>query len=431
MENIPSTLKICALPDNSEDVTNVLHTENKTFYVLEAKFIRLLVDALKSSFEIIHPKKFEIGQLSKSSGHWTGMLGMLQDDECDIIVDLIAITKERTEAFDFSIPYYITDATFVTNKPEPLQKILTIIYVFSLNLWVAVGVAFIFMSLVFYIFNYRRLSYQKSLLEIYNVLLEQPFNFKIIRKLMSQRFLIFSWISGCMILTFSYKALLLSFFTFPPINGIHDIDELYEAVLQKSYICSTYSGSYLIGTLSDSEDNRLKIIGKSLQENSFNTLNVDGVLNQKDKVKYAFVTARPILLPLKQKYFLSQDSFFTMMFAIPMRKKFCCKSALNEIIRRISAAGLYDQMWHEKEMFASLKFIHDSNDKEVEQVLSFEECYGTFLILASGLLISLLTLSIEMFFPRASVRFNCFTKMKGRMCMKGFRFRSKYYLTNN
>ncbi|GIX95876.1 lig_chan-Glu_bd domain-containing protein [Caerostris extrusa] len=102
---------------------------------------------------------------------------------------------------------------------------------------------------------------------------------------------------------------------------------------------------------------------------------------------------------------LFEDSIISLMCAFPMKKGFCYKRKLNTLISRLNNAGLY------------LKIISDESYKiwlsdpaaqrssiAAEQPLSCTDLTGAFLTLLTGLLLSLLIVSMEIAQARLTKR---------------------------
>lgn len=81
---------------------------------------------------------------------------------------------------------------------------------------------------------------------------------------------------------------------------------------------STYAGNYYIDTLFDSQYNTLKVIGKSLKENSICRIEAYEFFPILLGGKSAYISDRRYLVSFQEAYFLSDDDFFMEMFAIPM-----------------------------------------------------------------------------------------------------------------
>ncbi|XP_076353787.1 glutamate receptor ionotropic, delta-1-like isoform X3 [Tachypleus tridentatus] len=106
-------------------------------YGLEIGLLDTLARKLNFSYVIKSPKDNEWGtRLSNQS--WTGMIGMVHRKEADIAVDSIAVTEERQEAVDFTLPYVYDSVRFVTSAPKTKERTLAIIRPFSWQVWLGI-----------------------------------------------------------------------------------------------------------------------------------------------------------------------------------------------------------------------------------------------------------------------------------------------------
>lgn len=396
--DFPKHVKLAALANRRSDAINAIDNgKGEIIYCLEASLIRLFARALKYSYTIENPKDTQIGQ-RLSSTNWTGLIGLLYREEADFSINMLGPTEERAEVVDFSYPYYITDVTFLTNKPEEMAKSFAIFYPFSYEIWLTLAIVYFVMSLVFFVISNKQKSYQLILISMFGSLLTQSLNFEF--KTLHKRLVLIFWSTGVMCLTYSYQATLLTFLTFPPLKGVHNMAELAKAVEEGTHICRTYKGSYIINTFLESEEQSLRIIGQSLKEHSGTLNDPKGFLDNLKIKKGAFITGRVFLRSLKEKYFLSQDRTFVMMFAIGMRKSFCCKKSLDKIIRRISEGGLYEKIWQDKDLFTRIKHLNEFISEEKEHQLSLGDTTAAFIIFIAGNIFASLVLLMEIILKR-------------------------------
>ena len=68
--------------------------------------------------------------LPAGGGNWTGLVGTLQHDKADFSVDL-TVTRERSEAVDFSAIYIAEPFAIFSSKPKPLPEYMSLIRPFE------------------------------------------------------------------------------------------------------------------------------------------------------------------------------------------------------------------------------------------------------------------------------------------------------------
>lgn len=144
-------------------------------------------------------------------------------------------------------------------------------------------------------------------------------------------FILSSFAVGSMLFSNCYSAVLLSFLTFPSLNGVRTIPELAIAVVGGKY-CTTYPGTFFPVALATSSDPNARIIGRNLLQNN-GLRSIDDVLkNSISSKNLAFISGESYFKPLTTKYFVSEDAFLPALQAIWMRKDFCCKERLNYFV---------------------------------------------------------------------------------------------------
>lgn len=198
-----------------------------------------------------------------------------------------------------------------------------------------------------------------------------------------------------MFLTFFYKATYLSFLTFPPTHGVHNVAELSTAVTKGTHICMTYDGSFYADALLESQDNLLKVIGKDLKKNALTDTGPYEFFSTLSGKKGAFVYDRHYLVPFQKSYFISQDDFFDEMFSIAMAKTFHCED-LDITVKKIRELGFYNKFMREKLIREEFKYAQlIINSEEGLTALPMEDFFGAFACLGFGYLISSLILITE------------------------------------
>lgn len=390
-------LNICSNEDDSSLISNVLiDSDGKISYAFEARFIQLLTEALKVTFTMKYPANYSMGE-PLPNGSWSGLIGMVQNGECDIAVDNIAVTEERSEVISYTYPYHIGSISFLTNKPEPSPKSLALIYPFTVEVWVAFLMSFFCMVLLFYLMFHKNLSFGSIMWVTYSVTIGQSCNSKF--NMTSHKLIFLSWVTGTLFLIYSYQATLLSFLSVPTMVGVRTIPDLSKAVAKGSHICATYPGSYVIEILETSPDEAMKIIGKAIRENYVSSDEPGKFLKSLGKGKGAFVTGRILLSHLSKKYFLSKDSFFMSVDGVVTRKSYPDKIKLNKIIRRITEAGFYLRFIHDKSTLYTIKHPPGNTEKGNEQ-LFLKDIGGAFVFLMVGESLAVIFLLIEICFHR-------------------------------
>ena len=286
----------------------VITTVTKT---VPKNLILLIKEALRVHLKFILPLEGEYGT-KLPDGNWTGMIGRVQRAEADLAVDLISITEERFQACNFSYPFFFTKHSFMTEKPKPISASLTLLYPFSLTVWIILAALVLFVSLVLFYLIKPKITFSNVLTKIFGSVLQQSINIKSRKR--NIKVILNTWILSIFVLSSSYKTLLLAFLSIPPLVGIKDIKDLARAAEQNSISCYTYKGGFSTQIFLDSDFDTWKSIGECLQRSDKKKSFIDA------PHKAVFIGDTHILETYKEKFFISEDSFFNTMYAFPVSK---------------------------------------------------------------------------------------------------------------
>lgn len=385
-------LRIGVLPcDAASKLDEIKTSEGTSLYVCDGYIIKLLSQILKFSYTVL--QNGGIGE-SQSDGNWTGCIGMVQNGKSDIAICSVAVTEERSHVVSFSNPYIYTALTFVTDKPQPLPNSYAIIYAFSWQLWLSLVISFVFMSLIIYKCFGCKQTYTKILTRMFGTLTEQSFDMQSTSSYI--RLTIISWVIGAMFITFSYKSVLLALFSFPNFSGIFNMKDLSKAAEDPAFQCFVREGSLVFKLLTQSNE---EPISKCIKRTPTVTNLVDSVYNY--TYKKASFGGRNYLSKFKRDFFIPDDEFFPVTVALIANKNFCCLELLNDVLLRLSEAGLFQKYQDDIEYldFISAKSSNDVNYSS-NRILKLTDLYGAFVFLILGLLLSTLVLVIEIIFHK-------------------------------
>lgn len=244
-----------------EQDTTIRNYDGTLMNVFHAPLIRALAKGLGMSFNIVIPEDDDTGY-KKPDGNWTGIVGMIARGEADLSIGDVTASEERREAVNFSYPLHVTFATFMTDKPEPQPNSFAIFHVFSIEVWIGIGLCLFLISLLLYFLLQKRKSYFTFLFNCIGCLLEQSFSFDVRQR--NTALLLLHWFIGVMVLTTSYKAVILSIITVPRMVGIRDISDLSKAAKENSIMCMTHKGCADIWI--NSSVDRFKLISACLKK---------------------------------------------------------------------------------------------------------------------------------------------------------------------
>lgn len=383
-------LKIAVLTSSFKIAPYAFYTLNETRYLHDTLLISTFCERLASKCKVITTPNGQFGSRSPD-GNWTGMMGMLQRKEADIAIGKLFFAYDRTEVAEL-YPYQFSPITFITDNPKYVTDKYGILHPFQPFLWVAIVVTLLLVQFLSYFFRNKKCSFQTVLLQFYGSLLEKSIDFEV-RKV-SAKLLVLSWVLGAMFITQSYKAVLLSFLTFPSLTGIRNIAELSVASEKSYFKCAAYGGSYVFLKALESGDESWQKIGKCVTRTNLQTTDFESFL--RPSYQKAFIGTRPLLRSLHRGYFISDDSFFTAMVCVAVRKTFCCKDTVDKFLHRLAAVGILNKLDRDDEFFFAYgKHNVGHQESNRNESLTLEDFAVAFFFLILGLLLASFVLLIE------------------------------------
>lgn len=401
--HFPKFLRVAATNSNFKILPDIYeYIGNEPRYIRDNSMIRILAKVLNFNFELVQPLDGPYGS-PLPDGNWTGIIGMVHREEADIAIGKLSITEQRSSVIDFSYPYQYIPISFITDQPQYLSDRYAVMRAYSLNGWIAIIASLILVQCASCIFQVNNKgSLQSMLLDIYGILLEMSINFRLHK--LNTKFLIFSWIIGAMFLSQGYKAILLSFLTFPTLTGIRNIPELAKAAEDSSFKCSTYPGSSVYQTILGNGGESWQKIGECINRTNPASYEFRSFLKSSSYRK-AFMGNQPYLQALYKSYFISDDAFFTDFFSIAVRKSFCCRHEINKAISKIACVGILEKLVKDEQFHQSLLETQESShDNAGNKKLSMEDLFGAFLILYIGMTLSIVALIAEILVSRWKMR---------------------------
>ena len=355
--------------------------DGKMLYIYNRELVLLIMQALGFLYKIVIPSDRKYGS-RLPDGNWTGIIGMVSRSEADLSVGKISLFEERTEVVNFSDPFFIIRVTFITDKLKPVSTNTALLYPFSRQLWILLGFMVIACSFFLFILMNKKQTFLSIFFKMLGSLLEKSVETKF------QKTRIRVFLGAWLVFTFSiingYKALLLSVLSFPLLTGIRDISDLGKAAKENSVDCITYRGHMLANIFLKSDSESERHIGRCLKENEINFGDPENTfLKSPDRIVYFSEDVLPNIY--NRMYFVSDDSFFNVLYAFPISKNFCCRNKLNEILHRLLATGIIGKYFDDERFLESSRFSKfASNETAINKQLTLHDLKGAFLVLVSG-----------------------------------------------
>ncbi|KAG8179387.1 hypothetical protein JTE90_003643 [Oedothorax gibbosus] len=370
----------------------------------EARYLKELISALGFDYEVRQPKDGEYGRLMKN-GTWTGLFGMIQRNEVDLVCAGLMMTDKRAGLADFTTPYSGTPLTFAIGKAgEKTPTTDAFLDPFQNKVWFAcLGTMF---AVAFIVRLEGRHSFLRILFELGGSVLRQRIA---IIDGSSMKMLLVLWSAYALLLSSTYSSMLLSFMTIPNQGkNVETFEQLAKAVKAGTHKCSVQRGTNTATYMIATETEHIQYLGKEIESN-------DWYYNTEDMGKHKtldyFSAEITYASELRFFYsgpgsqaFISRDTFSDVIIAMAVKKGFCCMEKLNSIIARFNAAGLYEKFVDDASFLYHLDYMKTSKPKKDEKKqLSFDRVKGSLVLLLVGYLASIIVFLGEIFMFKCRV----------------------------
>lgn len=386
----PDFLRIAVLPLRHLTELNTTHEEDQKFSGgVEARFIDVLSNSLRFEYQLLVPEDGEWGR-QEDDGSWTGMLGLVHRDEADVAIGHLTITQSRLADVDF-LPYTVEENTFATNLPGFLPRGSFYLAPFTLSVWLTSLALLSVMPVIFRLLMNKKVSMQTMYFSMFGVILYQPVTFSISD--IKDRILFFAWFTFALILSSSYRTVLLSSMTVPmQDHGVRTINELASAIIAGQYRATTSSGSVDKELLKTSEYAALRVIGEHIVEEEWLSDNI--VEAPKNFKKFTAVLGPRFFFqleygeaPFTTKWLFKETVNFWIV-GLAIRRNFCCKKQLANHIGRIVSTGIYHKLYQDELFKAQLNFKSKDLWLPGNRGLSLSDLSGAFILWTVGIFIS-------------------------------------------
>ena len=409
----PKFLRVAVISHDA--LVKLTETEDGNYQIVDGgpdgQLIKLCAQALKFSYKVVPSPDGTWGKFV--NGTWTGGIGLVHRNEADIGVSKFGVTLDRAEYIQYSYPYIIELFTFATQKPGLKTHMDAIIQPFSSEIWLAIFVTVIILSLFFALFQKSNLV--ESIQKVFEILISH--STKIKHDNIKSGLFLSAWILGSLFLSYGYVAVLLSFLTIPVLEKIpENIEELGEAVEAGTYKAMTYRGTNLLSGFLNDEREAIRDIVKHIESNkNFVPFNKTIILEVMQKEKMALISPDTgIKYLLQDEFYISHDFFEIQISAIIMSKSFCCKKEIDDFVHRISASGIYAKHVKDLLFLAGLKSKHPrSAIGNRARPLSLQDISGAFVLIITGHVFALISALIEIaYFNFFEKRMNQFAPLR-------------------
>ncbi|GLV43975.1 Kainate-type ionotropic glutamate receptor subunit 1D [Carabus blaptoides fortunei] len=354
---------------------------------------------------LLHPDS-NYGSYNKTTKEWNGMIRELRENRGDLAITDLTITAEREAGVDFTMPFMNLGISILYKKEMKIPpKLFSFISPFSSRVWIALGAAYVFTSVMLFIIGrispaewtnpYPCVEEPEYLYNQFNItncfwmtmgcLMTQGSDACPIG--ISTRMLAGLWFFFVLILNSSYTANLTAFLAvesfYRPINSIEDLAN------QNTIKFGAKTRGATANFFRDSNYTTYKKIWQYMETHpeDMEANNPAGV-NRADQTDYAFLMESTGILYTTERYCnLSQVGGLldNKGYGIAMRKDSSYRGILSTAVLRLQESGrlaqLKNKWWKEKKGGGKCRDVQTSVGAAE---LSLRNLGGVFLVLVVG-----------------------------------------------
>ncbi|XP_070000312.1 glutamate receptor ionotropic, delta-2-like [Penaeus vannamei] len=249
---------------------------------IDVSIINTLSQVLNFTYKVVVPEDGLWGG-PQPDGSVVGLIGLVARHEAHIAINEITITEARKTVVEFTWPYFMESSTCVSRAPEERNRAFAVLSPFSLQVWVAVGLSVLGVTIVVFLFGKLTVKCKGP---AGGALGLQELAFSVFRNLVVQGNLLFTdqwplrclfgaWYLYCYYVYAVYSGTLTAVLAIPdfedPIDSLSDILErasegFYPVVLRESsveYIFEAYGSTSITSRFLPNHDGCRSCLTKS------------------------------------------------------------------------------------------------------------------------------------------------------------------------
>ncbi|CAK1555313.1 unnamed protein product [Leptosia nina] len=414
--------KVKCPPDND---TCVEENADEKYEGFSVDLVKHIFDTLKKhnfnyTYSFLHDEDKSYGKYDPERKKWTGLIGDLLDKKADLAVCDLTITEERKSVVDFSVPFMTLGISILYTQERKISPgWFSFLNPYSFDMWIHTATAYCVVSIVLFVCS--RISpadwenpqpCDKDPEELENI-----WNFKncvwltmgsimtqgcdILPKAIGSRWVCAMWWFFAVIVCQTYIAQLSASMTSAleseRINSVEDLAKqnkiLYGAIREGS----------TIDFFRSSKDKMYRRMYENMMANPVVLLdsNDEGekrVLNGKNKYAF-FMESCTIEYKLKRDCNLKKvgGELDSKDYGIAMPANSPFRTHINRAILELKEFTILDQIkrkwWEEK--YDAKQCDNAPDESDVEGDLEMENLIGAFIVLAGGLVLSLIITAAE------------------------------------
>ncbi|GFY61482.1 lig_chan-Glu_bd domain-containing protein [Trichonephila inaurata madagascariensis] len=317
-----------------------------------------------SSYFVLPPRNLNI-----INGTWDGVIGLVQGEEADIGLGFLALSEERFEAIDFSNSYGALEKVFAAKEPGQMPKITAFTYPFSQNVWIFYTLMILAATVLFQRIMFRNATLLGSFLSVLGSIVTK--GMENVKDTPWRRVLFGLW------LTIATEGVL---------------DGRYKCLIPKESI----DGDLLLGSGID----YLVKLGEIVKKGDWKYSYAESLENLLDDTTAIIIPKSGLKILLGSPPYISvklSDDYS----GIALKKKFCCRKRLNDVLNGIINGGLYKK-WLDEESFAeTIRKILELQHENPQLQLTLEDLKLAFSVLCFGYALAFLAFLGEVLIPKS------------------------------
>ncbi|XP_027220187.2 glutamate receptor ionotropic, kainate glr-3 [Penaeus vannamei] len=334
------------------------------------------------------------------NGSWTGMLGDLVYNGKHIVINYFLMNHERCRDFDATYPYHAEGFGFLVRKPPPLPKWRSLTYPFAPRTWGAILGATLVVALILAavlpgldVGAAGSSDRVKGAVLVCAGMMRQSVCLLPTRAW--ERLGLAWWWLGCIIISTAFTGNLIAFLSVPvyPVR-VETVAQLAQSDLRVSM--QDY-GEFVPEELKRSSDESLYTIGHKLDLFEYD-LDYDPGIEGVMRRSHVLIESYSYLMNVQIRYGVVKDTYLMKEQVYPghtswfLPKNTAYTTQISRFLTRLREVGLMQKLF--RNHFASVTAF-EAGQRTGPQALSIGQLQGAFLLLAFGVVTSLVILSVE------------------------------------
>ncbi|GFV60179.1 lig_chan-Glu_bd domain-containing protein [Trichonephila clavipes] len=395
----PNKLKVAVVIFKT--LFNIENVNNKNVLSgIDGKLLDCMAKKLNFEFDILPT---HTGGSRQSNGTWDGVIGLVQREEADLGLAFLALSEERLEAIDFSNSYGSLEKIFAAKEPGQVPKITAFTYPFNQNVWIFYTLMILVATVVFQKIMFRNATLLGSFLSVLGSILTK--GMENVKDTPWRRVLFGLWLTIATVMPFLYNTCFLSFLTMPEKMPIpKTFKELSERVLAGTYKCLVPKETIDLDLLLGSGIDYLVKLGEIIKKGDWKFSYAENLENVLDDTTAIIIPKSGLKLLLGSPPYisvkLSDDYSGIWHSGMALKKGFCCRKRLNDVLNGIINGGLYKKWIDEESFVETIRKRLEMQHEYPQLQLTLEDRKLAFSVLCFGYALAFLAFLADLCGPR-------------------------------